>query len=374
MKNFFELSIEITVVLFILITIMVVVSRIVFSIFPNLKESWLFKPNFIRNLMIYHLIGLSLLGIVITASFNNFTPIMQPEDWVMDKMMQFNVYMGVNKETLIKEKPPSFVLLDIDQETYNSWQKGLSTILQRTPLDKLENLIEVAVRNEARLIIVDIDLFYQTMKKAPYIEELIDYLKKHADKCKRNESDCSRIILVRSISFHLKPPQENIGVFENVVTESYPYIQWGSSEWFKSNNVTRRWSLWEMVCTNGQPKVIPSIALLATSIIREKECTEDNKEKCNIRDVLDRLKPQTCNQEIAPVEPINFYNFTINPNFGSVQQRFMYRLPYETVPIYDKNDFPISTILSAQSYAKPLLKDSLEVYPSGAKPFPKKVL
>jgi len=380
MKFFFDLSIGILVFLFLLSVFVIPVRGLIFWLFPKLKESWLFKPTFIRNMVIYQFIGLGLLGIIIMASYNtpimltsSITPIMQLEDRVVDEMMRFNYKMGVNEETSVGEKIPSFVLLDIDNKTHSNWEKDIApNRLDHTPLDKLKNLIEVAVRAEARLIIVDIDLsYYQEMNSGPYVKEFIAYLKKHANECKINESECSRIILVHSLSG--EPQQINIGVFENVVTKLYPYIQLGTSKWFFStnDNVKRRWSLWEIVCTKKQPKIIPSITLLATSIIREKECTEDKKNVCNIQDILNQLEPQTCNQEIAQVEPVNFYNFTLNLTSKSIQQRIMYRLPYDE-PVYDKKNFPISTILSARPYANKLPKDSSEIFPNGAKSFPKK--
>ncbi|HEC83748.1 MAG TPA: CHASE2 domain-containing protein [Thioploca sp.] len=217
------------------------------------------------------------------------------------------------------------------------------------------------------LIIVDIDISQsQSMKNpSPDDQVLAEYLKNHATKCKQNQSDCSPIILVRAFSDESQSIlQPRIGFFEDVVTQSFPYIQWGSAEFYvSSTDITRRWSLWEPTCSKEQqPKVISSMALLTMGMIRS--CTEE------IPNALRSLQLENCRQFLPP-ESITFCGLTISTKIDSVQQRIMYRMPYSEVPpnkrvVHDNKGVPILTILSAQPYAESPPQDSLEVFPDNS--------
>jgi len=348
--------------LIIAIALLIAVGRFIFYLLPHLKKSWLSKQLFVRKWLFYQFFGLGLLGVIVIALHIPLPIMMGLEDSIMDEMMDF--YR--NKIPPVEKKIPHLVLLDIDTDTHTNWG-DINSIY--TPLDKLTNLIDVAVRAKARLIIVDIDLAHSTEKPLLHAKEFEGYLRKHAEKCKENPSVCSPLLLARTLSDEaVNPdflPEPHIGIFENVVTQSYPYVQWGSAEWSRSvsDNMTRRWRLWEPICTKEQPKMLPSIEVLVMGMVRG--CTED------IQNVLRQLQPKNCNQGFPSVKSVIFCGLRISTNIESVQQRIMYRMPYSVTPKKDdekKDDEKkkVLTILSAQPYAEPLSQYNLEAFPKNS--------
>jgi hypothetical protein len=154
--------------------------------------------------------------------------------------------------------------------------------------------------------------------------------------------------------------------FDEVVTQSFPYVQWGSAKLYESTatGITRRWSLWEATCTDEQqPGVIPSMALLTMDIIIG--CGKYGEKILN---TLDSVKPENCHQ-FSPPQSIKFCGFTTNTNIDSIEQRIMYRMPYteveenKAITVHDKQGNTVLTILSAKSYAEESLPaDRLEVF------------
>jgi len=359
-----NLGIDLIIVLFLaslIVGVLILVVGVLFHIVPGLKEFWLSKPLVLRKWFFYQFVGLSLLGVIIFALSIPIKSMMELEDWVIDGVM--SGYQENIPSINAREIPP-FVLLDIDNKTHISWGEP-----SYTPRDKLKNLIDTAVQAKARLIIVDIDISKSPLtKNGPLPDDLVlaKYLKNYATKCKQNQSDCSPIILVRAFSYdatsksNLLTPR--IGFFEDVVTQSFPYVQWGMAELILSiaTKQTRRWSLWEATCTKEQqPGVIPSMALLTMGIIRG--CGKYGEE---IRNTLDSLKPENCSQFLPP-ESINFCGLTTSTNIDSVQQRIMYRMPYSPAPatVHDNQGDTVLTILSAKPYAEESPPpDSLEVF------------
>jgi len=326
------------------------------SLFRKFWQSKQARVVFVRRLIFYQIIGLSLLGIIFFTLHVHIPSVMEFEDFTMDFVM--SLYRGIIPPIEEKNIPP-FVLLDIDNKTNRSWGQPLYT-----PRDKLRNLIDVAVQAKARLIVVDIDV----SRAEPHDQELKEYLEKHVTKCKEKQSVCSPIILVRTLSelAHGSTPAEpRTGFFDGVVTtESAPYVQWGSAQFSAfSNNVVRRWRLWEPACTKEQPEVIPSMELLVMDMIQR--CSE------NIQNTLRSLQPQSCNGNVVVAPPtfVTFCGLTMSTDYKSVQQRIMYRIPgYDTNAskspkhvVHDNNNVPILTVFSAQPYAESPSQESLEI-------------
>ncbi|WP_069469816.1 CHASE2 domain-containing protein [Candidatus Marithrix sp. Canyon 246] len=159
---------------------------------------------------------------------------------------------------------PTFVFLDIDDNTHHAWGEPLFT-----PRNRLKNLIDAAVKAKARLILVDVDVSQATpVEKSqlhPDDQELKSYLSEYVTKCKTSKLDCPTIVFVRN--FSAKPsaiPVIRTGFLEEIINKkSAPYLQWASSHFYQSEDqIIRRWSLWEAACNNvQQPVVIPAIEL-----------------------------------------------------------------------------------------------------------------
>ena len=218
----------------------------------------LYKRTAIIHLGIMMILGL---GIAPLFTYLEQLPVvMEVEDAVgMDWLMRIN--RNIIPSTLEK-KIPHFVLLDIDSDTHKQWGEPLFT-----PRNRVQRLIEAAVKAEARLIVVDIDLSRPTpieglpldIELHPYDTNLVNYFNKYPDYCKTNPK-CPTIILARSFLYQnteitqpvfstpttllpmLQPRQAFLDL-EQAVANSKAHIQWASPLFYKSrDNVLRRWS------------------------------------------------------------------------------------------------------------------------------------
>lgn len=275
--------------------------------------------------------------------------------WLMsieDAYLDFAMEVRQDEISSAKAKNiPPFVFLDIDNQTHRRWGEPLYT-----PRNKVKELIEVAVKGEARLVIVDIDvsqkafiegLLQPGLQLHPYDQELYDYIANYHQHCDQRE--CPPIILARAFRplsnivqekesildrFHLAPEpirEARTGFLETAVAKSAPYVQWASPLFFSFSydNVIRRSQLWQPICTNNQPEVLPSIQLLAATMIRQ-QTPQQAQEILN--NALLRFKPQNCETYISPLvssQPIKIAEgLEITAGKYGIHQRIMFNLPW----------------------------------------------
>jgi CHASE2 domain-containing sensor protein len=285
--------------------------------------------------------------------------IMDAEDANLDFAMQ--VRQDDIPPAKAKDIPP-FVFLDIDNQTHKRWGEPLFT-----PRNKVKELIDVAVKGEARLVIVDIDLSQKTptgglteyfenispkLQLHPYDQELYDYLSTYSTDCEGTA--CPPVILarvfrplsefdegeddnIRNIADLFRPNPEPIfesrtGFLEEAVSNSAPYVQWGSPLFLASSydNVIRRWWLWQPICTNEQPEVLPSIQLLAAALIRHQTPQQAQE---GLNSALSQFKPTFCSDDYIPQslssEPIKIAEgLEITEGMYGIRQRIMYNMPW----------------------------------------------
>lgn len=339
-------------------------------------------PLFLANLLVGIIVWFAL------SAIKDYPLVIDAEDANLDFAME------VRQDEIPPAKAkqiPSFVFLDIDNQTHKVWGEPLFT-----PRNKVKELIDVAVQGGARLVIVDIDLsqqtpvaglnpsFYQTNNKSqlhPYDQELYDYIASYQTRCQN--TSCPPIILARVF----RPPQEfdddeqsiadwfrpepqpvfesRTGFLENAAAQAAPYVQWASPLFLAStyDNVIRRWSLWQPICTDKQPQVIPSIQLLTAALIRHEtpQQAQDNLDKA-----LDRFKPQFCSDTYVPQpassEPIKIAEgLEITEGTYGIRQRIMYNMPWRS-PVNISEKFTVRYFLSDHDRETKERKVILTVY------------
>jgi hypothetical protein len=337
-----NLSIFIVVLLCLLLVGKILFKELAYLLFyciPPLNQQWQSLPFFFRKLIANLVIALSF-TIFIIMGFHHGRALGQLEYISMD----FVMYLYKKNIPPVKEKSPPFVLLDIDNQTHQSWGKP-----SYTPRDKLRNLIDAAVRAKARLIVVLIDLSQPT----PHDQALYAYLVEYANQCKtRKDIVCPPIILARAFYDN---QIVRTSFLEEAVAQAAPYVQWTSTQAYMSyDEVIRRTSLWSPICIDEQPSVIASAELLATSIIRNGTLQQAQEILYNA---------------LAPFQPANCYfvsmplQFTENIKIGeglslsrivpTNRQRIMYRIPWydtDTPPslpyiVRDNSEVPILTLI-----------------------------
>lgn len=326
------------------------------------KKLWLMihpQHNYYRRFIINMLVGLSIL--LLAFIFRESAFLVGIENEGIDTLMQIR-----QKVIPVNKNIPPFILLDIDDNTYQAWNAPLFT-----PRDRLHNLISTAVNAQARLVIVDVDLsrktpmaglekYTQALKHHPYDQALSDYLAGYAITC-ASKPTCPPIILARSFqsmsAFHLNTRSSFL---DDAVQKSAPYVQWASTLFFRDSyeHKVRHWWLWQSACTAQQPIVIPSIELLVAALIRNNISQPDSLEQS-----LQAFQPQDCfgtPTTHLPPNNIQIGKLTVSTGQGGIKQRVMFSMPWlvenkpPRLPYYLKNQAgePIVAILPAQPYAE----------------------
>ncbi|RKZ77474.1 MAG: hypothetical protein DRR19_27935 [Candidatus Parabeggiatoa sp. nov. 1] len=341
----------------------------------NPKKLWLMlkpqraQPNyrrcFIRNMGV----GLGILLLVFLFRDTAFLQGIENEG--IDTLMQI-------RQKIIPANPtiPSFVWLDIDDNTHQAWNAPLFT-----PRDRLHQLIKTAVKAEASLVIVDVDLSRKTpmdglekctqaLEHHPYDQALSDYLGGYKAACS-DKPICPPIILARTFQPNAASPHNTRPSFLDEATKkSTPYVQWASALFFRDpyEHKIRHWWLWQSACSAKQPTVIPSIELLAASLIRN-----GMSQSAGLEQELQSFKPQDCfgtpTTHLPPENiPIEIGELTVSTGQHGIKQRVMFSMPWSVknqpprLPYYLKNQAgqPVITIFPAQPYAELPLTVSLE--------------
>ncbi len=301
--------------------------------FSSIKKLWQRLSPFYKNVVFGVLITLLLIGL------RHGQWVAEIEDLSLDWMM--TLYRG----DLVKENTPPFVILDIDEDTYQAWGEPFFT-----PRDKLLKLLEFAIKGQPKLIIVDI-----AIDKQPHQEEglhpddlaLQHYLAQY-EKTHCSESDCPAILLARTFRlpkgmrpFDPKTPPYYLAqrpTFLDQIVMRSPHIYWATTEYEREHDrLLRRWDLWTTTCTQNVPDIIPSMPLLTAALLVEEEEPNTLPSACRLRHHLSYFLPN-CQQspkkwtsEALQHKPTEFQVskdlvFDLHPT--RLSRRILYTIPW----------------------------------------------
>ncbi|MDM8560318.1 CHASE2 domain-containing protein [Thiotrichales bacterium HSG14] len=320
------------------------------SLFFATSKRWQSLSLFSHKLIINLSLGL---GVAFMLLYFSDSPwLMETEDARMDWFMQINqkIVPSIRENNI-----PPVVMLDIDDKVYYDWGEPLII-----PRKRLTNMIDAAIKAKARLVIVNLDVSQRTpidgSQLHPDDQALKVYLKKYISECKseRDNFVCPTIILRRAFRTQSNSvPLLQTSFLDEVVAQGTPYIQWASTLFYPaSDQVVRRWKLWQPACTTDkQPVVLPSIELLATSFIKESCNSQD------VQNILQSFRPKNCDNDTTIFSmpmPTTFEICGLPINIKdrwNINQRIMYRMPWSDL-VLDERDVPALTVLSAQPYAE----------------------
>lgn len=228
----------------------------------GIKKWWHNLSHFCRhalcNLLVGLIITLSLIPFHHTDTYRWLEDI--SIDWVI-KMLRANPPTD--------QTTPSFVILDIDEATYRHWDKPLIT-----PRDNLLQLIKIATEKQAKIVMVDIDLSDLTDRSQPLDhpnnqadKALYEFFKEYQKNCGQN---CPYIFLARRSYPSLNPEQpyrEQSRSFLDPVVTPERRVYWASTLFdLESDQVLRRWHLWQPTCNGEDGNVLPSMQFLAKAV------------------------------------------------------------------------------------------------------------
>ena len=188
---------------------------------------------------------------------------------VQDKLMYWHSDFPVK----VDGKEPRLGLIKIDENLHRDWGSPLLT-----PRDKLKTLIEHAVADGAKTIVVDIDLSWQgdgclhepdkpvacPTANLSADRALGEYLKS------LNESTAPDAPIVILTRLYRRPPNQAHGFMQAAPSFLDEYLGearrvFWSTAFFEqdADEVLRRWHLAPLICHEGHLNIVPSAALLA---------------------------------------------------------------------------------------------------------------
>ena len=287
-----------------------------------------------------HWVMIFLLGFVIAPAFTyleQYPVVMDIQDavgidWLMRATQQ-------NIPSAQAKKIPQFVWLDIDDKTHEKWGEPLFT-----PRNRIERLIDTAVKAQARLIIVDIDLSRPTpieglekynIKRHPYDKSLANYFATYPAYCK-TQPKCPPIILARTFlngsndTTKLPPfkqPRLAFPELKQAVIDSDAHIQWAAPQFQLSrDSVLRRRLNWQATCTGEQPGVVASVEVMV-AVLLNSETPKQAQDIIN--KALAPLKPDcTGAQSKQPPKEIEIGSLKLSTDPLSVRQRIVFSMPW----------------------------------------------
>ena len=259
-------------------------------LFSFLNRLWQRLSPFYKNVVFGLLITLLLIGL------RHGQWVAEIEDLSVDWMM--TLYRG----DLVKENSPPFVIVDINDDTYQAWGEPFFT-----PRDKLLKLLQFAIKGQPKLIIVDIAIDKQPHQaKGLHPDDLAlqQYLAQY-EKTHCRQSACPAILLTRTFRLPkgIRPFDPNTPPYylaqrptflDKIVTRS-PHIYWATTQFEREHDrLLRRWDLWTTTCTENFPAIISSMPLLAVALLVEDK-PDTLPSACRLRHHLNYFLPN-CSQ------------------------------------------------------------------------------
>ena len=265
-NNFSELDSKLTVILIALLFM-----PLALLLSSSIKQWWnsfhkqdrLFFANIYMGLLLF--VGLH--------CFSDVYIIREPREWATDWIISAQKQDLPNTEAVTP-----LVLLDIDEATYQKWEEPLIT-----PRDKILDLIQHAVKSNAKVVVVDISVAKPANQDSTELDEadkqLVDYLQNYSQTCRAEAgidkgAQCPQIILAKLLreSANRRNYREQIQSFLDDAVANSPNIHWATAEFLVENEyIIRRWDqLWTPTCTegvNGRPEVLPSVSFLTSAFL-----------------------------------------------------------------------------------------------------------
>lgn len=345
-------------------------------IYSFIFNIWQGLSPFNKNLIFGLLIALLLLGL-------------RHGQWVAEiEDLSVDWVMTLYRADIPEKATPPFVLLDIDEKTFRALEEPFFT-----PRDQLLKLLKFAVEAHPKLIIVDIAITKIPLKNNELHADdkaLLDYLANYeTDYC---QSNCSPILLARTfrVPLNKRPFDPNTEPYyleqrhtflDDIVARS-PHLYWAATLFEREHDrILRRWQLWTATCTQNTSGIVPSMPLLAATLL--VGTNQPNPSNHRLKNHLNYYTPLDCTEsphwtnKTRQHKPTTFKlndNLTFNLQPTRLSRRILYTLPWylnkgEWWP-YTPDNRPLLTTLSAKNIIegnndKPinneLLRDSVTV-------------
>lgn len=311
---------------------------------------WQQLPKFRR-----HFISNFVVGTVIAVGLHlahHTQWISQAENWAMDSMMFIN--QNTVRMTMVtsKLKPLEFTFLDIDEDTYRTWDEPF-----HIPRDKLERLISYAAKGAAQAIVLDVEL----AKTSGNDTALLELLKEYDDRY-------PPLFLLRGFYPESKFTDQKDYYFRPSFLDDHELgknIHWVQPLFKVStyDQVIRYWHLIALGCLDGQPAIAPAFQLLVDVYLSAPG------EFKQVIAQLEKQLPDSCDAAKATEQQLNgelYYadkriKLDINEH-QRIGERIIYTLPWQKTTTDELWQRPAYKITEAtRNPSSDLVKDRIAV-------------
>ena len=241
----------------------------------SLASRWKRLSHFWRHAAINLLLG-CLIEILIHV-FHDAPVVQRAENAGLDAAIAFFGARGGSGDP----KPGlAFTVFDIDEPTWRGWQSP-----NLTPRDKLLRMLRSATSSKAAAVVVDLDLTAREaangLTPGSGDSALAGFLAGYRGPVP--------LVLARLLEYPISDgsaeplPRPAGAWFEPLPDSAARWIHWGTVQFVQEvDGMVRRWRLWEPVCIEDKPSVLPSIQLMTGAVLDPRDApTERAPASCH---------------------------------------------------------------------------------------------
>ncbi|MDM8565014.1 CHASE2 domain-containing protein [Candidatus Halobeggiatoa sp. HSG11] len=262
------------------------------------KKYWQILSLFQRNIIIGGFIALLILIL------HHFAWLQEMENFAMDSMMEVNQSLPRISATT---QGLAFTLLDIDEQSYREWGEPFYT-----PRDKLLTLIRLAIAQQAKLILVDIDISH--VGHDPVADaKLQQFLQEYNGK--------PPLILLRSFYPDIPNQPKDTTMPQLRPLFFNPDLVGSGVFWahplFKKNQHDQLISYWYLLkagCENGRATILPSYQLISHTLLHAQ----------TLATALQQITPNDCQSQLPKV--LTYDDKTLELSSNNIGERIIYTL------------------------------------------------
>lgn len=256
------------------------------GVFTTIGNGWRSLPPFAPGEKLSWRAATAIAAVWVGMALQAYWNIGYRPEWVADTLMP--LLLGWAPQPT-KAKPLAFI--DIDERTYEAWGYPLLT-----PRGKLVRLIEFAVENKAKIVVVDVELPRSLGRNAGRWQAGDDFCMP-APQQGLTADDCDLIEFLEGYGPESPPlvfprpldygPRAGTGRYclrpiataLDGVIETKPNLYWGSALYERDEDaVVRRWRPWEAIETQAGAEPLASFQLLVCSYLRAATPTSTQEE------------------------------------------------------------------------------------------------
>lgn len=302
------------------------------------QKYWQILSLFLRNTVIGGFVALLILALHHSAWLQKM------ENFAMDSMMQINQSLPRLSATT---QGLAFTLLEIDEQSYRDWGEPFYT-----PRDKLLSLIRLAVEQQARLILVDIDISHAG-HDSEADAKLLRFLQQY------NAEKNPPLVLLRRFYPDIpnQPTDTTMPQFRPLFFNADLIgsgVFWAHSL-FKKNQPDQLiyyWHLLKAGCENNKVSLLPSYQLISHALLHNQQQA--------LAEALKQVTPKDCQSQ--PPTVLTYDDKTLEFSSYNIGERIIYTLTGQQ----DSHEFkrlPARSLLSClkNACANDAIKDRVVV-------------